>query len=229
MAGGAKARTAVEMRPRLSARFPWAALAGLVLVGAALLPARCSNAVPDDGPAAAAVQVTSSEAGIPEPAESAEMPSSSVGPLPESVSSSSGRIVASSVGLDAPLGRMAVTDGAVDPSRRDTAYVVDGYGTPGEDDGTAYVVMHSGRGTSAIENALVDLERGEPAMEAGDVVSLDGLSYVVGEVRLVGKSELSRDPAVWEQETGRVVLITCLPAPSGPSTKNVVVTLQRAS
>ncbi len=132
------------------------------------------------------------------------------------------------VELSVPLGEVQVVDGVVNPPTSDAAYVVAGYGDP-HGSGTVYVAMHSGRGVEAAGNVLIDVDAGQARVHAGDQVFVDGVPYVVQEVRLVEKAVLPEESDLWVPVDGRLVLFTCLQRPEGRSIQNVVVIAERES
>lgn len=147
-------------------------------------------------------------------------------PTPEVVRD--GLLWVPSLALSVPLGQVQAVDGIVNPPTSDAAYVVSGYGDP-HGAGTVYVAMHSGRGVEAVGNALIDVEAGQARVAAGDDLYLDGVTYIVREVRLVDKSVLPDESDLWSSVDGRLVLFTCLQRSSGPSIQNVVVIAERES
>jgi hypothetical protein len=147
-------------------------------------------------------------------------------PVPEVVRD--GLLRVPSVGLSVSLGQVQVVDGVVNPPTSDAAYLVSGYGDP-HGAGTAYVAMHSGRGVEAAGNVLIDVDAGQARVHAGDQVFVDGVPYVVQEVRLVEKAVLPEESDLWVPVDGRLVLFTCLQRPEGRSIQNVVVIAERES
>ncbi|HZL06522.1 MAG TPA: class F sortase, partial [Coriobacteriia bacterium] len=157
-----------------------------------------------------------------------EAPAAIPGVLPTSEVVRDGLLRVPRSDLSVPLGQVQAVDGIVNPPTSDAAYVVSGYGDP-HGAGTVYVAMHSGRGVEAVGNALIDVEAGQARVAAGDGLYLDGVRYLVREVRLVDKSVLPDEPDLWSSVDGRLVLFTCLQRSSGPSIQNVVVIAERES
>lgn len=145
------------------------------------------------------------------------------------VNDSSGRLQVSNL-VDAPLGAMSPSvENLVNPPNGTDAFVVegDGYGTPGNTEGlTTVVAMHSGSLRSeAVGNALFDRDARSPLVAVGDSVSIDGRELLVSRVEIVDKPRLATSEWIWENSSGRVVLITCLQRPTGEgrSTQNLVI------
>lgn len=157
-----------------------------------------------------------------------EAPAAIPGVLPTSEVVRDGLLWVPSLALSVPLGQVQAVDGIVNPPTSDAAYVVSGYGDP-HGAGTVYVAMHSGRGVEAVGNALIDVEAGQARVAAGDDLYLDGVTYLIREVRLVDKSVLPDESDLWSSVDGRLVLFTCLQRSSGPSIQNVVVIAERES
>lgn len=138
-----------------------------------------------------------------------------------------GHLVIPTLGFDVPLLTMAVVDGAVNPPTFTDAYVVTGYGTPAGK-GTTYVAMHSCR-KSCAGDPLIDVASGSSRVSVGDVVFIDGVPYMVSQVRMVEKVELTAQSDLWQSVDGRAVIFTCLQRPHGKSLDNVVIIAERQS
>ena len=122
-----------------------------------------------------------------------------------------GRLTINSVGLDAPHLHMTVpSDGTLDPATWWDAYLIDGYGTPGnEASGTVFIAMHSGRGsTQALGNAIVNRDTGMPALAVGAELVVDGVTFRVTGGRVAAKGSLHDEADLWDGSRA-LVLITC--------------------
>ncbi|WP_258370244.1 MULTISPECIES: class F sortase [unclassified Curtobacterium] len=135
------------------------------------------------------------------------------------------RLRVPSVGLDVPVGAVSAVDGVVVPPGFRSAYWVRDRGRPVEDAerGTVVLVMHAlGGGGRAPGNAIVRQD-GTVRVRAGDEVRVGDHRYRVEASRTVRKSGLAAD-ALWSDEPGRLLVVTCLPSPDGSAaTRNVVV------
>ena len=141
------------------------------------------------------------------------------------VTPASGRLTIPTVGLDVPLGGVNIVAGAVTPPGFDAAYVVSGVGQQPESGsaGTVFVVMHSVVGGRAPGNLLVD-DTGKLLIDAGAIIVVDGHRYRLESSSTVAKPDLARDAALWSDQPGRLVLITCLQkADRSPSEANLVL------
>lgn len=151
-------------------------------------------------------------------------------PAASAVPDGSGRFVASTVGLDVPVGSLDAVDGVVTPPGFTSAYLIRNYGvTPKEAGlGTVYVVMHSLRnGGNGPGNALIDVEQEKARLVAGDTIDVDDVAY-----RVTGSQHLSKDQLpsseIWAGTPNTLVVITCLQRPDGaPSTDNLIITAER--
>lgn len=136
-----------------------------------------------------------------------------------------GRIVASSVGLDAPLGEISIPgSNIINPPDFQHVFVFREYGSVDEDDsGTVYAATHSLKGSDSPGNFLIDIDSGEPTLNTDDEIDVDGQGYTVIESKKLSKTQLPRDEDVWDTGVdNRLVLITCLQRPAGASVDNVV-------
>jgi hypothetical protein len=163
--------------------------------------------------------VTLDPGAVPRPAESAEP---SIGQ----------RLDVPSVGLDVPLGALSAVDGEITPPGFTSAYWVRNMGVPVSNGGagTVFVVMHALRnGAIGPGNYLTNVSRGTSRVRDGAAVRVDGVEYRVTGSRLISKSTIASDSAVWAATPDRLLLITCLEHPDGSlSTENLVVTAMRA-
>jgi hypothetical protein len=144
----------------------------------------------------------------------------------------SGRFIAASVGLDVPLGSLFAVDGEVTPPGFTSAYLVRNEGVPPARSahGTVFVVMHSLRdGAVGPGNHLIDVDAARARIAVGATITVDDVAYRVTGSAEVRKDELSRQSALWRDDPGRLVVITCLQRPQGgPSVDNVVILAQRS-
>lgn len=135
------------------------------------------------------------------------------------------RIVASSIGLDAPLGEISIpASNVINPPDFKHVFIFREYGKVKEEDsGTVYAATHSLKGSDSPGNLLIDVNSGEPTLNTDDGISVDGQGYTVIESRKLSKTELPTDEDVWNTKIdNRLVLITCLQRPAGRSVDNVV-------
>ncbi|MBE7163100.1 MAG: class F sortase [Williamsia herbipolensis] len=141
------------------------------------------------------------------------------------------RFAVPSVGLDVPLAILSAKGGDITPPGFTEAYAVANLGVPVErsDAGTVFVVTHSlRRGGRAPGNYLFDRATGASAVAPGSRIRVGGVEYTTTGSRVVPKSRLADDAAVWANTPGRLVVITCLQVPRGtPSVDNFVITAER--
>lgn len=135
------------------------------------------------------------------------------------------RLSVPSVHLDVPLDSLDAVDGEVTPPGFSEAYLIRNMGVDLEhrQDGTVYVVTHSVRHGDAPGNSLIDVEKGSSQVQAGDTIQVGDATYVAERSLTVAKGDLASAPGIWDDEPGRLVLITCLQRESGRSLQNVVV------
>lgn len=153
-------------------------------------------------------------------------------PNPEAsaVPSGFGHFVATSVGLNVPLGSLDAVDGQVTPPGFTSAYLIRNHGvTPQHaDSGAVYVVMHSLRdGAVGPGNALIDVDKQQARIERGAVIAVDGIDYRVTGTESVSKADLPQS-AIWTAGPNQLIVITCLQRPQGgPSVDNIVIVAER--
>lgn len=137
----------------------------------------------------------------------------------------SDRLVVPSVDLDVPIGTLSAVDGVITPPGFTEAYYVRNMGVSASDasDGTLYLVTHSVKDGYAPGNALIDVDAGTARVTSGDSLAVGGLTYVIDETVNVDKDELATHEALWTNDPGRLVLITCLQRSEGRSLQNVVI------
>lgn len=136
------------------------------------------------------------------------------------------RFVVPSVGLDVPLGALSEVDGQITPPGFTAAYRVRNRGVDvaHASDGTVYVVMHSLQGAGvAPGDYLSNVSTGTSKLKPGAEILVDGRRFVVTGSELVAKPALAAAKDVWSDEAGRLVVITCLERPTGPSVNNLVI------
>ncbi|WP_166871482.1 hypothetical protein [Salinibacterium sp. ZJ450] len=132
---------------------------------------------------------------------------------PESV----GRLVVPSVGIDSELHTMEAMDGDfIDPPGFADPYLLlnPGYGMPGDDSMTTYLAIHSWRGGNALGNALLDAQTGQPRVQTGAAIFLDGVEYQVQVVNTVVKPDFRHIDEVFDASWD-LVIFTCRWHPSG--------------
>lgn len=205
---------------RTGGRLARAVLAVLMVVLAGAAAAEL--AARHDGPVPGAVVDLDGRAVVLDPAP--DPAAADPRPLP-------GRFVAPAVGLDVPLAAMRAVDGVINPPTATDAFLLDGFGTPGEP-GTGLVVaaMHAVRGGNAPGNALaaVGPHGSVPVVAVGDRIVVAGVTYAVTGTRVLDKAAAATDPAVWADAAardGELVVLTCLPRSGqrGAATENLVV------
>lgn len=217
-----------------------ALLAALVVAGCSVPAARApAPQVAEKAPSVEVPEEPISEQIVEEPPPVVEQMPEPVEPAPEpvmaepptdrfdAVSSSAGRfrVLHHPAALNVPLKSMPVTDGVVNPPTHEDAYLIEGYGTP-HGEGTTYVAMHSGRGLpEAAGSALIDTETGEATLDGGELLFVDGVTFRVSEVRVLGKGSVAGEEDLWQQVDGRLVVFTCIPLDSGPGVNHVVVVI----
>ncbi|MEQ6896401.1 class F sortase [Microbacterium sp. KR10-403] len=202
----------------------WAvAVAGVALVAAGVV----ALAWPHDASAGALHDLAGNAVALepgtaPAPAQRATM---------DPVDDTGARFAVPAVGLDVPLGTMTPADGQITPPGFTSAYVVRDLGVTPEaaTEGTVFVVMHSLRdGAVGPGNYLIDVAEASARVHTGDEIEVGGTTYAVTGSREITKPDIADDAAVWADEPGRLVVITCLQRPGGgPSYDNVVITAQR--
>ncbi|KQY73807.1 hypothetical protein ASD13_16955 [Microbacterium sp. Root1433D1] len=165
--------------------------------------------------------------------EPSDVPPREVVARQDAVDAGSGRIVVPSVHLDVPLGALNEVDGVITPPGFASMYWVRNRGVAVEEaaHGTVYIVTHSLRGGGmAPGNYLFETDTGQPTLEAGDTMVVDGVEYAVESLRIVPKTQLEGDRDLWSAIPDRLVLITCLQAATDtPSVENLVIVAQRVS
>ncbi len=156
-------------------------------------------------------------------------------PLPEGPGGA-GRLVAPAQGLDVPLVAANVVDGVINPPTLTDAFLVRGFGRPGEPgSGLVVVAMHAVRGGSAPGNAFFDLRADASPLTVadGDVVHVDGVAFTVTGSSVLSKQDTATSAEVWGDPAGRdgeLVLVTCLQrsGATGSASENLVVFARRA-
>lgn len=142
------------------------------------------------------------------------------------------RFVVESVGLDVPLGALNAVDGVIEPPGFTSAYWVRNEGVPPEQarKGTVFVVMHSLRnGATGPGNYLIDVDRRTSKVGIGAEIQVDDTTYTVTGTQEIDKPDIAHASAIWEDEPGRLVVITCLQRPDGGrSQQNVVIEAVRS-
>lgn len=140
------------------------------------------------------------------------------------------RFVVPSVGLNVPLGSLTMVDGDITPPGFTSAYTVRNLGVSPDDasDGTVFVVMHSLRGGGVGPgNALIDVDAERASVEPGAQVSIGDLTYTITGDMAITKAAIQSKASVWENTSGRLIIVTCLQRPEGgPSHENIVITAQ---
>jgi hypothetical protein len=135
------------------------------------------------------------------------------------------RLTVPAVGLDVPVGAISSVAGVVTPPGFRSAYWVRDRGAPLDrpERGTVVVVMHAlGGGGRGPGNAMVGGD-GSVRVHAGDEIRVGDHRYRVTGSHTVRKSHLDAD-ALWRDEPGRLLVVTCLPrASGGAATRNVLV------
>lgn len=199
-------------------------LVALILLGFTIMPVvdaatpAVMTPVIDSVPASALVS-------LPMPVSTPE-PTPSVTKAAWAEALGNGLFLIPAMNFSAPLLSMPVTGGVVDPPTYTDAYLIEGYGAPRRS-GTTYVAMHSGRGTDAIGNALIDIRAGSSIVTIGELLIVDAVDYRVTSVEMVDKVVVTDRPDLWRQVDGRLVVFTCLARPTGKSLQNVVITADR--
>lgn len=186
-------------------------LAGVVLVASSLV-LRAGAPVDLEGNA-----VALGEGDVPDAGVIAEM---------DVVADSGLRFAVPALGMDVPMGELSVVRSALTPPGFVQAYRVRnlGVGLDQAPDGTVYVVMHSVNRGFAPGNYLFDVASATARVTAGDAMTVGGIDYVVDGSQLIDKTALSTTGALWTDEPGRVVVITCLQRTQGRSLQNLVIT-----
>jgi hypothetical protein len=121
---------------------------------------------------------------------------------------------------------MQVVDGVIDPPGVASAYLITNHGvTPAEATaGTVFVALHALADGTGPGNKLADPATQTTALQVGDEIGLDGVTYRVTSVTARLKDDLTRDTALWEPtEPGRLVIVTCLATAGGDAWNNLVV------
>lgn len=138
-----------------------------------------------------------------------------------------GRFVVDAVGLDVPLGSMTTVDGTITPPGFASAYVIRDLGVSLADSrqGTVYVATHSLRGGgTAPGNYLIDVDAGTPRVRTGESIVVGPRTYSITAAYTVEKPDLPSRADIWDDEPGRLVVITCLQRADGSaSQENVVI------
>ncbi|WP_051209514.1 class F sortase [Propionicicella superfundia] len=135
------------------------------------------------------------------------------------------RVVVPAVGMDVPLGEMNEVDGQIRPPGFTSAYLIRNRGASLADaaEGTIYVATHSIHGGKAPGNFLIDVDDARATVEPGDDIYIGNLHYRVDSWRAVPKSDLPDQEDLWNDDPGRLVLLTCLQRPQGRARQNVVI------
>ena len=131
-----------------------------------------------------------------------------------------------SVGLSAPVSKVSVVNGVINPPGFRRVYEIRNLGMPLEKagEGTVYVATHAVRSGLAPGNALIRQDYEGASVKKGDLISLRGVRYRVSDSFVVPKKKLPKTRKVWEVIPGRLVVITCLQRPvRGRALKNSVI------
>jgi hypothetical protein len=159
-------------------------------------------------------------------------PSPSVASAP--LADTGSRLVIDTVDLDVPLSVLVVENRVVDPPDTEAAYLLANHGYPPSrsSEGTVFIALHAmSDGVSAPGNLLANTDTRQPRLTVGDIVTADGVAYIVTEAYTARKNVTRYDEALWNPDTpNRLVILTCLPNTSGRghATHNVVIIAQHA-
>ncbi|WP_285114475.1 hypothetical protein [Leifsonia sp. fls2-241-R2A-40a] len=150
--------------------------------------------------------------------------------IPHATTDTGIRLAIPSVGLDVEVDEIATTSPTVEPPGFTAAYHLTNLGTAVStpDNGAIFLVTHSIRGGGlAPGNYLIDIPRQTSALQAGTSITLGDHTYTVTGSHIVPKPQLAADAATWENQPGRLVIITCLQNPRNtPSENNLVLEAQ---
>ncbi len=147
-----------------------------------------------------------------------------------------GVFFAPSLGLSAPLVAMNVTDGVINPPSLTDAFLVRGFGTPGDDEsGLVVVAFHAVRGGNAVGNAFFDMEpTASPVLvSVGDPIWVDDVEFVVTGAQVLDRDAAAASSEIWgdaENRHGELIVLTCLQrvGATGQATENLVIHAVRA-
>ncbi|MDT0201936.1 class F sortase [Nocardioides sp. AE5] len=131
--------------------------------------------------------------------------------------------------LDVPLGGLDVVDNTINPPGFTSAYLVRNLGVPLDEaaEGTVYVVMHSLRGGVGPGNHLIDVESQSSRLEQGAEIVIGDHTWLVTGDLTVAKFDLGAQGHLFDESSGRLVVITCQQRPDGSAAvDNLVITAQ---
>lgn len=119
------------------------------------------------------------------------------------------------LGFTAPMKSMAVsTSQELYPPTADDVYWLEGYGSPGNSpDNTVYLIGHTSQNGGAVFDPLVNLVEQSTNLLPGDEIMLTTekttVTYQVTDTQRHHRTQLANVDGVWENQPGRLVLITC--------------------
>lgn len=135
-----------------------------------------------------------------------------------------GDLTVPSVNLASDIKLMSEVDGVINPPGLHSAYMLRGHGTPEDQSkGTIFVAMHSVRGADLPGNKLFNINEGTVTVHKDDKVTLQGKSFTVTDTHVVDKPDINTVDGIWDEQPGKLVLMTCLQRPTGLSQQNIVI------
>lgn len=135
-----------------------------------------------------------------------------------------GDFIVPSVGMSTGLESMSEVNGSINPPGLQNGYMLRDHGTPDSpEDGTVYVAIHSVQGADLPGNKLINVEDATSAIGEGDTIEVSGHEYAVNNSYVVDKDKIGERQELWEEEPGKLVVLTCLQRPEGRSLQNVVI------
>ena len=154
---------------------------------------------------------------LEEPPSQEEVESMDIQPL-------DGDFIVPSVGMSTGLESMSEVNGSINPPGLQNGYMLRDHGTPDSpEDGTVYVAIHSVQGADLPGNKLINVEDATSAIGEGDTIEVSGHEYAVNNSYVVDKDKIGERQELWEEEPGKLVVLTCLQRPEGRSLQNVVI------
>ncbi|GEM_PF-4873717 len=139
-----------------------------------------------------------------------------------------GRLRIEAVDMDVPLGAMDRGDDVTPPGYRAGYVLRDGSADAGIDrelEGTVVIAMHSMRTGFAPGNYLVG-DDGQVLVPDGAEVEALGRTWRVTASEQIPKDQLPARSDIWDEEPGRLVIITCRQTGAERTTANTVITAE---
>ena len=133
--------------------------------------------------------------------------------------------VVPSLDIHVSVGSINSVDGVMNPPNYTSVFLIRNQSAGSLDraaEGTIFMVTHAVYGGRAPGNLLQS--RQQTLLKPGDEILVNGVKYLFTEARIIPKTELGNHADLWENQPGRLIIVTCqVRAEGGIAINNMVL------